>query len=460
MALGPVWASIWPNLTTSWARAGAAARAPATASTAMSSRPRFMYVSSTLRDRVRRAAGECAPDTVVNCRSERKTLGDDLLHDLGGAGGDGPQAHVAEEALHGELAHVAVAAVELHGLVGDAVCHLGGEELGHGDLGDAVRPFRVEGGRVIQETARGHDFRGHLRHAMAQRLLLAQRPVEGVALAQVDHGVLESLPGPGEREHAGHDALALKSRRELLEAATFHAEQVLGRDRAVLEGQLGGIGGAHAHLVELAAHHESREPALDEEHGDAVVAAIGRARVRAGGHEVQIAVHAVRDEDLAAREEIAIALLHRAGGEVRHVRPRAGLRDAEGTHDLALDDSRQVAALLRLVAEARQPWRGHIGVHEHAESDAAGAAARHLLAQHNARKEVTACPAVVHGELEAEEPQLAQAPPERLRNLSRDFPLVDVRHDLLLYEGAHALPQHLMLLTEHAYPRPSGERAG
>src|SRR5215472_15140615 len=185
MALGPVWASIWPNLTTSWARAGAAARAPATASTAMSSRPRFIYVSSTLRDRMHRAAGECARDTVVNCCSERKTLRDDLLHDLGGARGDGPQPHVAEEALDGELAHVAVAAVELHGLVRDAVGHLGGEELGHGHLGDAVRPLRVEGGRAVEEAARGLDLRSHVRHAMAQRLLLAERAVEGVALAQV-----------------------------------------------------------------------------------------------------------------------------------------------------------------------------------------------------------------------------------------------------------------------------------
>src|SRR5262249_31535277 len=200
--------------------------------------------------------------------------------------------------------------------------------------------------------------------------------------------------------------------------------------------------------------------ALDEEHGDAVVAAIGRARVRAGGYEVQIAVHAVGDEDLAAGEEIAIVLLHRAGGEVRHIRPRAGLRDAERTHDLALDDSRQVAPLLCVVAEARQPRRGHVGVHEHAEGHAAGTAARHLLAHHNGRETTAARAAVLHGELEAEESQLAQATPERLRDLSRDFPLVDVRNDLLLDEGAHALPQHLMLLTEHAYPRPSGERAG
>src|SRR5215467_3870752 len=357
MALGPVWASIWPNLTTSWARAGAAARSPATASTAMSSRPRFIYVSSTLRDRMHRAAGECARDTVVNCCSERKTLRDDLLHDLGGAGGDGPEAHVAEEALHGELAHVAVAAVELHGVVGDAVRHLGGEELGHGHFGDAVRALRVEGDRAIEERAGSLDLRGHVRHTMAQRLLLAERAVEGMALAQIGHGVLEGLGGPGQRKHAGHDALSLESGRQLLEAVALDAEEILRGHWAVLEGQLRGVGGAHAHLVELAAHREAGEAPLHEEHGDAVVTAVGRARVRARGHEVQITVHTVGDEDLAAREEIAIALPHRARGQVRHVRSRAGLRDAERTDNLAIDDPRQVAALLGLVAEARQPRR-------------------------------------------------------------------------------------------------------
>src|SRR6267143_1452307 len=113
MALAPVWASIWPIFTTSWAAAGATVRA----STAKSSTTRFIYVSSALRGLGGRARRQCAGDTVENCSSERKPPGDDLLHDLRGAGGDGPQPHVAEEALHGELTHVAVAPVELLRLV-------------------------------------------------------------------------------------------------------------------------------------------------------------------------------------------------------------------------------------------------------------------------------------------------------------------------------------------------------
>src|SRR4029453_6803260 len=150
MALAPVWASICPIFTTSWAAAGATVRA----STARSSMRRFIEVSSTLRVRVGRTCRLSPRQRVENCPSERKPLGDDLFHDLGGAGGDGPQPRVAEEALPGELPHVAVAAVELHGLVGDPIGHLSGKELGHGYLGDAVLAIVVELGGSVEEGAR------------------------------------------------------------------------------------------------------------------------------------------------------------------------------------------------------------------------------------------------------------------------------------------------------------------
>ena len=62
---------------------------------------------------------------------------------------------------------------------------------------------------------------------------------------------------------------------------------------------------------------------------------------------------------------------------------------------------------------------------EHAERHAARAAARHLLAQHHAREEVAAAAAVLDGELEAEQAQLAEPPPELARDPPRLFPCVD-----------------------------------
>src|ERR1700730_9347768 len=117
MALAPVWASIWPIFTTSWARAAVTARARVASMRA---------AVLTMTHRLGRVM-TISFDLMGAALSE-KPLGDDLFHHLGGARGDGPEPHVAEEAFHGKLPHVAVAAVELDRLVRDPVGHLGAEE--------------------------------------------------------------------------------------------------------------------------------------------------------------------------------------------------------------------------------------------------------------------------------------------------------------------------------------------
>src|SRR5438128_4323246 len=194
MALAPVWASIWPIFTTSWARAEV---------TASPSIARVKTALFTMPARLGRVMA-ISLDLMGGSLSE-KPLGDDLFHHLGGARGDGPEPHVAEEALHGKLPHVAVAAVELDRLVRDPVGHLGAEELGHGDLGDAVPPGIVEPRRVVHQMSRGLELRRHLGHPMPQGLLLAQRAAEGVALLEVCSGALERLGCARERQHRGHD---------------------------------------------------------------------------------------------------------------------------------------------------------------------------------------------------------------------------------------------------------------
>src|SRR5439155_15110769 len=119
--------------------------------------------------------------------------------------------------------------------------------------------------------------------------------------------------------------------------------------------------------------------------------------------------------------------------------------DPQRADRLATHDTREVLALLRLAAVARQPGRGHVRVHEDAERDASRAAARHLLSQDDAREEIAAAAPIVDGELEPEESQVAQPPPERSRDLPRRLPVRHLRRDLLLDEGADGAPQHLVL---------------
>src|SRR5207245_11268413 len=50
--------------------------------------------------------------------------------------------------------------------------------------------------------------------------------------------------------------------------------------------------------------------------------------------------------------------------------------------------------------------------------------------------------------LDAEQPQVAHARPDPARHPFGRFPLLDVRHDLLLDEGPHRRPEHVVLLVE------------
>ena len=136
----------------------------------------------------------------------------------------------------GVLAHVAVAAVQLHAVVGHAVDHLGGEELDHRDLAHALLAGReLRAGRVGQPAA-GLDLGGEVGQLVADHLLVAERAAEGLPLAHVGDGVLERALGHGHRVQPGHQPLALEDAHDLVEAHALAAQQVLGRHPHVLEG--------------------------------------------------------------------------------------------------------------------------------------------------------------------------------------------------------------------------------
>ena len=86
-----------------------------------------------------------------------RLLGDHDLLDLAGAFVDAEQAGVAVEALDGDAAHVAGAAVNLHGAVGDPADGLAGEVLRAGRPHPGVGPgVKVCRGRQDQGTGGVH----------------------------------------------------------------------------------------------------------------------------------------------------------------------------------------------------------------------------------------------------------------------------------------------------------------
>ena len=121
-------------------------------------------------------------------------VADDAALDLAGALEDRGEPGVAPVALDPPLGRVAVAAVQLHRLAGDPHGHLGGEQLdrrglllGRLALVEQVRDLLPEGARL-------RDLGGHVGEREAQRLEVADRVAELLALLQVERAVLDRGP--------------------------------------------------------------------------------------------------------------------------------------------------------------------------------------------------------------------------------------------------------------------------
>src|SRR3546814_18795746 len=73
-----------------------------------------------------------------------------------------------------------------------------------------------------------------------------------------------------ERAGGEHRAFVIETAHQHADAAADRPHDVFGRDFAILEHQLGGVGAAHPHLVELLRDREALEPLFDQEGGDAL----------------------------------------------------------------------------------------------------------------------------------------------------------------------------------------------
>ena len=119
------------------------------------------------------------------------------------------------------------------------------------------------------------------------------------------------------------DGLAAAGALELALELLHAAEQVLERDPAVLEHDLGGVRGADADLRLLLALAQARGALLDHERGLAAVAELGR---DVGDDDVDVGDPAVGDEDLGAVEDPLVAVALRGRAQALDVRARAAPR--------------------------------------------------------------------------------------------------------------------------------------
>src|SRR4051794_4267655 len=197
-----------------------------------------------------------------------QAVADDPPLDLAGPLEDRGQPGVAPVPLDLPLGGVAVAAVQLHGLVGDPHGHLGGLELDHRGLLLARHAQVQQVGDLPVEGPRLLDLRGHVGDGEPQRLEVADRVAELLALLQVEDRVLERRPGQADRPRGGVHARGVEELLRLGEPRPLRrlpllvavlprrpglVENVVLGDAHAVEGQIPGEEAVVADLVDRVA---------------------------------------------------------------------------------------------------------------------------------------------------------------------------------------------------------------
>ena len=248
----------------------------------------------------------------------------------------------------------------------------------------------------------------------------------------------------GGGHHRDADALLRQVLHQVDEAHALLAEQVLGGHLHVGEGQLGGVLGLQADLVEVAAALEALHAALDDQQREALRALVG---VGARDDDHQVGVDAVGDEGLRAVEHPVVALLDRAGLDALQVAAGAGLRHRDRRDEFAGAEPRQPALLLLLGGQPQQVRRDDVVLQR--EAEAAVAARGGLLGDDHVVAEVgVAAAAVLLRHRHAEKALLAGLQPDAAVDDLVLLPLLVERRDVALEERAVGLAEQLVFGLE------------
>ena len=193
-----------------------------------------------------------------------------------------------------------------------------------------------------------------------------------------------------------------------------------------------GVAGAHAELAMEGLGGEAGEPALDDERRDALMP-----HGLVDGREHQEVVRGVceADPDLAAVEQVPIAVTPGGRRQVGRVAADARLGKAEGRQLLAARLRNQVALLLLFGGPLQECQRVQAGVHaeDHPERRVCPL---HLLAQEREGDVVHPRAAVALGNRQPQESRGAHLLVEAAVVLGRCIQLPDARQDLAFREGA------------------------
>ena len=213
----------------------------------------------------------------------KEVAGDDGALNFAGAFVDGDDAGVTVHAFDVRLAGIAETAVDLHGLVDNAIDHFAGVEFGaggggrrggkgsRGSGGGGRKEIFAEGG-LVEEGAGGFDFGMHVGKHPLDGLEFTDGLAKGFAGASVFDGFIERALGKADGLRGDADASTIERGERDAQALAFFTEAIGRGNSAIVEDELDRRRRALAHLVFVATDFETGGVGFEKESANSLPA--------------------------------------------------------------------------------------------------------------------------------------------------------------------------------------------
>jgi hypothetical protein len=230
------------------------------------------------------------------------------------------------------------------------------------------------------------------------------------------------------------------------------AQQVRHRHAHVVEEEFGRILRLVTDLLEVPSTLEAFALAFDQDQADALGLLV---RVGFRNHNDKVGQLSIADKGFLPIEDIVVAVAYRTGADALQVRSGTGLGHGDGADRFASDHLRQPVLFLILGAIVLDI--GGDDVRMQIEGGAGRAGAGEFLDHDGAEPEIRFGTAVCFRHCAAEQPRVAGFAPYLAADHAVALPLVMMRGDFGLDEGAHRLAEQFMLARiqgpwDHAGP--------
>ena len=182
---------------------------------------------------------------------------------------------VTDDAFDVVVGEVAIAAVDLQGVVGDLEGGVGDEAFGHGAPAGRVRGLAVESaGGFVEHDAGGLKFGFHVGQLELDALEIGDGLAELLAVLRVSDGLVERELGAAEGAGGDVEAPAIEAGHREAEAVAFLTDPVSCGHAHFVEDDLRRRLTFPAHLAFVGPEGEAGRALLDDEGGDALCSVV------------------------------------------------------------------------------------------------------------------------------------------------------------------------------------------